>query len=161
MPILISAKADQCIKMNGLIDLVPEAKQLSEIFSQALAPTFFLGVVAAFVSLLASRLSAVVERVRILNAITDDDHARVHLKGDLERLKLRARYLNSAIVATLYSGLCTTLLLGILFVSALFRLKYAYGAALLFVLATFFLGFALFRFAQEARIGLAVSDEYQ
>ena len=161
MPILISAKADQYIKMNGLIDLVPEAKQLSEIFSQALAPTFFLGVVAAFVSLLASRLSAVVERVQTLNAITDDDHARVHLKGDLERLKLRARYLNSAIVATLYSGLCTTLLLGILFVSALFRLKYAYGAALLFVLATFFLGFALFRFAQEARIGLAVSDEYQ
>ena len=123
--------------------------------------TFFLGVVAAFVSLLASRLSAVVERVRTLNAITDDDHARGHLKGDLERLKLRARYLNSAIVATLYSGLCATLLLAILFVSALFRLKHAYGAALLFVLATFFLGFALFRFAQEARIGLAVSDEYQ
>src|SRR5262245_5850154 len=144
-----------------MIDFVPDAKRLSEIFSQAIAPTFFLGAVAGFVSLLASRLSTVVERVRTLHAIADDDHARAHLKGDLQRLKRRARYLNSAIVAALHSGLCATLLLAILFVSALFRLKHAYGAPLLFVLATFFLGFALFRFAQEARIGLTVSDEYQ
>jgi hypothetical protein len=144
-----------------MIDLIPDAKQLSEIFAQAIAPTFFLGAIAAFVSLMASRLSAVVERVRTLNAIGDDDHARAHLKGDLERLKRRARYLNSGIVACLHGGLCATLLLAILFISALFSLKHAYGAPLFFVLATCFLGFALFRFAQEARIGLTVADEYQ
>jgi len=31
---------------------------------------------------------------------------------------------------------------------------------LLFVFATVFLGFALFRFAQEARIGLSEADEH-
>jgi uncharacterized protein YacL len=144
-----------------MIDFVPDAKQLSDIFSQAIAPTFFLGAIAGFVSLMASRLSAVIERVRILNAIGEEDDARAHLKGDLERLKRRARYLNSGIVAALHGGLCATLLLAILFISALFKLEHAYGAPLMFVFATFFLGFALLRFAQEARIGLVAADEYQ
>ena len=40
-------------------------------------------------------------------------------------------------------------------------LKHAYGAALLFIIATGFLGFALIRFAQEAHISLAEHDEYE
>jgi hypothetical protein len=154
---LVYLKSSQGAKM---IDLVPDAKRLSEIFSQAIAPTFFLGAIAAFVSLMASRLSAVMQRVQALNAIAEGDPARSHLKGDLARLKRRARYLNSGILASLYGGLCATVLLAILFVTALFGFKHAYGAPLLFVLATFFLGFALFRFAQEARIGLAEADEH-
>ena len=39
--------------------------------------------------------------------------------------------------------------------------EYAYGAGLLFVISTFFLGFALFRFAQEAHISLGEADEYR
>lgn len=100
------------------------------------------------------------QRVQNLNAIAADDPARAHLKGDLERLRRRARFLNSGILTALYAGLCATVLLAILFVSALFGLKHAYGAPLLFVLATYFLGFALFRFSQEARIGLAEADEH-
>ena len=63
-----------------MIDLIPDSKQLSEIFAQAIAPTFFLGAIA--------------------------------------------------------------------------------GAPLLFLFATFFIGFALLRFAQEARISLTEADEY-
>ena len=144
-----------------MFDFIPDTQRLSHIFSQALAPTFFLGAVAAFVSLMASRLSAVMERVRTLNAIPEADHARVHLKADLERLRRRARYLNSGILASLRGGLCATLLLALIFITEFLGLKYAYGAALLFVLATFFLGFALFRFAQEAQIGLSDTDEHQ
>ena len=137
-----------------MLDFIPDTQRLSEIFSQALAPTFFLGAVAAFVSLMASRLSAVMERVRTLNAIPEGDHARAHLKADLERLRRRARLLHSGILASLRGGLCATLLLAIIFVTEFTGLKYAYGAGLLFILATFFLGFALFRFTQEARISL-------
>jgi Protein of unknown function (DUF2721) len=144
-----------------MLDFIPDAQRLSQIFSQALAPTFFLGAVAAFVSLMASRLSAVIERVRALNAIPEDDHARAHLKADLERLRRRARFLNSGILAALRGGLCATLLLANMFATEFMGLKYAYGAGLLFVIATFFLGFALFRFAQEARISLSETDEYQ
>jgi Protein of unknown function (DUF2721) len=142
-------------------NFIPDMERLSQIFSQAIAPTFFLGAVAAFVSLMASRLSAVMVRVQTLNAITDDDHPRVPLKADVERLRRRARLLNSGILAALRGGLCATLLLAILFASEFLGLKYAYGAGLLFMLSTFLLGFALFRFAQEARISLAEADEYR
>lgn len=144
-----------------MLDFIPDTERLSKIFSQAIAPAFFLGSVAGFVSLMASRLSAVMERTRNLNAIADDDDARAHLKTDLDRLRRRARLLNSGILAALRAGLCATLLLAILFVTEFVGLKYAYGAGLAFLIATFFLGFALFRFAQEARIGLSEFDEHQ
>ena len=143
-----------------MIDFVPDAKHISDIFAQAIAPTFFLGAIAGFVSLMASRMAAVMRRVQTLNAIAENDPDRAHLKGDLKRLRRRAHYLNSGILAALYGGLCATLLLAILFVTAFFGVKHAYGAALLFVFATYFLGLALLRFAQEARIGLTEADEY-
>lgn len=144
-----------------MTDLIPNAQRFSEIFSNAIAPTFFLGAVAAFVSLMSSRLSAVIERVRTLNDITDEDQARAHLKVDLERLRRRARLLNSGILAALRGGVCATLLLAIMFIAGFLGMKHAFGAGLLFIIATGFLGFALVRFAQEARISLAEHDEYK
>ena len=144
-----------------MFDFIPDPQRLAEIFSNAIAPTFFLGAVAAFVSLMSSRLSAVIERVRTLNAITDEDQARVHLKVDLERLRRRARLLNSGILAALRGGVCATLLLAIMFITGFLGITHAYGAGLLFIIATAFLGFALIRFAQEARISLAEHDEYE
>jgi hypothetical protein len=144
-----------------MLNSIPDAQRLSEIFSNAIAPTFFLGAVAAFVSLMASRLSNVIERVRTLNAIGDEDHERARLKVDLERLRRRARFLNSGILAALRGGVCATLLLAIMFITGFLGLKHAYGGALLFIIATVFLGFALIRFSQEARISLREYDEYQ
>jgi len=143
-----------------MLDFVPDIQRLSQIFSQATAPTFFLGAVAGFVSLMASRLSGVLERTRTLNAITEDDQPRARLKADLQRLRRRARLLNSGILASLRAGICATALLVIVFASEFLGLKYAYGAAMLFVIAAFFLGFALLRFAQDASIGLSEADEY-
>jgi hypothetical protein len=144
-----------------MFDFIPDTARLVQIFAQATAPTFFLGAVAGFVSLMASRLSGVMERARTLNAIAEDDHARAHLKSDLERLRRRASLLNSGILASLRGGLCATLLLAIIFITEFIGQKYAYGAGLLFVVATCFLGFGLFRFAQEARISVSEADEYQ
>lgn len=143
-----------------MIDIVPDAQRLSEIFSQAIAPTFFLGAVAAFVSLMTSRLSSVMQRVQTLNAIAEDEPQRAHLKGDLARLRRRAQYLTSGIRAALYGGVCSTVLLADLFVSAFFNFQHAYGAPLLFVFATIFLTFSLSRLMQEARICMAEADEY-
>jgi Protein of unknown function (DUF2721) len=144
-----------------MFQFIPDAERLAQIFSQATAPTFFLGAVAGFISLMASRLSDVIERTRELNAISEDDQARLHLKADLDRLRRRARLLNSGILASLRGGLCATILLAILFVSEFMGFKYAYGAGLLFVIATFFVGFALYRFSQEAGISLNQFDEQQ
>jgi uncharacterized protein DUF2721 len=107
---------------------IPDAQRLSEIFSNAIAPTFFLGAVAAFVSLMTARLSAVIERIRTLNAIAAEDHARARLTVDLERLRRRARLLNSGVLAALRGGVCATLLLAIMFIIGFLGLRHAYGA---------------------------------
>jgi hypothetical protein len=143
------------------MDFIPDIQRLTQIFSQATAPTFFLGAIAAFVSLMSSRLSAVIERIRALNAIAEEDPARAYLKADVDRLRRRAGFLSGGIYASLRGGICATLLLAILFVSEFAGLKYAYGAGLLFLIATAFLGFGLFRFAQEARIGHTGADEHE
>ena len=61
-------------------DFVPNAERLAGIFSSATAPTFFLGAVAAFASLMTSRMTTTMSRVRELNAIEEDDEKRAHLK---------------------------------------------------------------------------------
>lgn len=143
-----------------MLDFVPDAARLSGMFASATAPTFFLGAVAAFASLLTSRINGILDRVRTLNAIDEADLVRAHLKDDLDRLLRRARLLKDSLLAVLIAGVFATMLLAVLFVTAFLGFKYAYGAALLFLIATFLLGFALFRFAQEAHISIDEADEY-
>ena len=101
------------------------------------------------------------DRIRFINAIGEDDSSRAHLRSDITRLRRRVRLLNSGILASLRGGLCATLLLANIFMSEFTGLHYAYGAGLLFIVATAFLGFALFRFSQEALISLSEADDYQ
>jgi hypothetical protein len=141
-------------------DFVPSAQRLSGIFQTATAPTFFLGAVAGFASLMTSRMSAAMDRVRILNAIKDDDEDRAHLRVDLDRLLRRAELLKGGIFSALVAGVCATLLLAVLFLTEFLGLEYAYGAAILFIVATFFLGRALVKFAREVSISLDEPDRY-
>lgn len=84
----------------------------------------------------------------------------MRLKVDLERSRRCGRSLNSDILAALRGGVLATLLLAIMFITGFMGLK-PYGAGLLFIVATGFLGVALVRFAQEARISLGEHDEYR
>src|ERR1700733_8926916 len=137
------------------MDIVPDADQLSQLMSHATAPAFVLGAVAAFISVLLGRITNVLDRVRNLNEIGDADSARAHLKSDIPRLRRRAKLLNSATHLALASGMCTSLLLVVGFVSAFFKVRHEYGASFLFAVAVGLLGLALFRFGQEVRMGLA------
>jgi hypothetical protein len=91
----------------------PDAVQLSHVISEATAPAFVLGAVAGFVSILVARLTSVVERIRHLNDIAEDEQSRAHLKSDLPRLRRRAGLLNNATRFALASGVCTTLSLAV------------------------------------------------
>jgi uncharacterized protein DUF2721 len=143
------------------MDIIPDASQLSLLMSQATAPAFVLGAVAAFIAVLLSRMTSVVERIRSLNEIADNDSIRAHLKADIPRLRRRARLLNSAIHLALISGMCTALLLVVGFASAFFRMRHEYGAGLLFALALGLLGGSLYRFGQEVRMGLSEADHFR
>lgn len=143
------------------MDVVPETGQLAQVMVQSTAPAFILGAVAGFVSILLGRMTNVIDRVRSLNEIADDDTVRANLKSDIPRLRRRAKLLNSATHLALASGMCTSLLLVVGFVSAFFRLQHEYGAGILFAVAVALLGGSLFRFSQEIRIGLSESDHYR
>ena len=143
------------------MDFVPDVGQLSQVMSQATAPAFVLDAVAGFVSILLGRMTTVLDRIRSLNEIADDDAARSQLKSDVPRLRRRAKLLNGATYLALISGMCTSLLLVVGFASAFFKVHHEYGAGLLFLFAVALLGGSLFRFGQEVRIGLSESDHYR
>jgi hypothetical protein len=142
-------------------NIVPDAARLSQVMLEATAPAFVLGAVAGFVSILLGQMTSVVDRIRQLNDVSDNDSSRAHLKSDIPRLRRRAQLLSSATSLALASGMCTSLLLVVGFGSAFLRLQHAYGAGILFALAVILLGASLFRFGQEVRIGLSEADHYR
>ena len=139
----------------------PDADHLSRMMTHATAPAFILGAVAAFISVLTGRMTLIVERIRYLNCETDSDASRAQLKSDIPRLWRRATLLNSATHLALGSGICTSLLLVLGFVSAFLSLEHVYGVSLLFIASVAMLGASLFKFGQEVRIGLAEADRYR
>jgi hypothetical protein len=129
----------------AVIELIPDAERLSTVFTEAAAPAFFLGAVAGLISILMSRLSDVMNRLRRGEPDLGDDRAY---------LLKRARLLLSAIRLSLAGGICTTLLLALAFLGAFLQMPHIYGAAMLFLLATAFVGFSLLRFFQEVHVSL-------
>jgi uncharacterized membrane protein YgcG len=136
----------------------PSVSQLSQVITQAIAPAFLLGALAAFISLLIVRLNRVVDRSQALNAIGDVEPARVRLKADLPRLKQRSRLLNNAILFATVSAIFATLLVMLAFVSAFFNIEHERGVAALFVVTLGFFTAALINLARETRIGLHEFD---
>ncbi len=138
----------------------PSVTQLSQVIGQVTAPAFLLGAVAAFTSVLISRMNRIIDRSQALNAIRDDDASKAHLKLDIPRLKRRAALLNSAILFSTMSAIITSLLVIVAFVCAFFNMQHEYPVALLFVVALGFFTVSLVYLAREARIALNELDHY-
>ena len=143
-----------------MITETPSVSQLSQVISQAVAPAFILGALAAFTSVLILRMNRVVDRSQALNAIGGDDPAKVHLKSDLPRMKRRATLLNNAILFASISAVFATLLVLVAFVSAFFGIQHERGIAILFIFNLGFFAAALINLARETRIALHEFDYY-
>jgi uncharacterized membrane protein YgcG len=143
-----------------VISDTPSVSQLSQVISQAIAPAFILGALAAFISLLILRMNRVVDRSQALNAIGSADGARAHLKSDLPRLKQRSVLLNNAILFASISAIFATLLVMVAFVSAFFGIQHERGIAVLFIVTLSFLAASLVNLARETRIALHEFDYY-
>lgn len=138
----------------------PSVEQLSQVIVQVTAPSFLLGAVAGFVSLLVSRMNRVVDRIQVLNSISDGDETRAGLKEDIPRLKRRAQLLNKAILFAGTSAILTCLLVIVAFVSAFYQLRHEYGVAVLFIAAVGVFTAALANLIRETRISLHEYDMY-
>jgi hypothetical protein len=134
---------------------------LSQVISHATAPAFLLGAVAAFVSVLIGRLNRIIDHNSAMTAFDDDDPARKLLKADVPRLRRRARLMHWAIQYAVISGIFTTFLVIIAFVSAALGFNHAYGSAILFVLALVFFAAALLCLWLEVRIAVNGMDYFQ
>jgi hypothetical protein len=60
----------------------------------------------------------------------------------------------------LRAAFCATALLADLFITEFFNLAHAYGAGILFAVATIFLGYALYCFAKEVEMSLGETDGF-
>ncbi len=143
-----------------MIPEMPTVSQLSQVISQAAAPAFLLGALAAFIAVLISRLNRVIDRTITLNAIADSDAARSRLKVDIPRLMLRAVMLNRAIFWAVIGSITITLMVIVAFVSAFFQIQHERGVALLFMVALVAFFVSLVDFAREVRIALSEFDHY-
>jgi hypothetical protein len=56
--------------------LTPSIEQLSRIIGSVAAPAFLLGAVAAFISVLMSRMNRVIDRSQFVHSILDSDRAK-------------------------------------------------------------------------------------
>jgi hypothetical protein len=112
---------DYSPRQGSIYPDTPSVGQLSQVISQAAAPAFLLGALAAFIAVLVSRLNRIIDRTIVLNAISDDDTAGCRLKADLPRLMRRAAMLNRAIFWAVIGSIAVTLLVIVAIASAVLR----------------------------------------
>ena len=143
-----------------MIPEMPSVSQLSQVISQAAAPAFLLGALAAFIAVLIGRLNRIIDRTIALNAIPDDDAAKSRLKADIPRLLRRAAMINRAIFWAVISSIAITSLVIVAFVSAFFHIQHERGVAVLFMVALSAFTLALIDFAREVRVALSEFDHY-
>ncbi len=138
----------------------PSVSQLSHVISQAAAPAFLLGSLAAFIAVLISRLNRIIDRSIYLNQIPDEDAARSRLKADLPRLVRRAAMINRAIFWSIMGSIAISVLIVVGFLSALFNIQHERGVAILFMISISAFVVSLVDFAREVRIALSKFDHY-
>ena len=139
---------------------VGSVDHLAQVISQVVAPSFLLGAVASFTSVLFMRMTNILERLRSLNDLPENGHPRSFLKADLPRLRWRVRLVNTAIFLTVGSGIVAALLIILAFASAYMGLQHVWVAALLFVISLALLVGALLVFAVEVVYALNENDQH-
>lgn len=139
----------------------PSVEQLSRIIGSVAAPAFLLSAVAAFISVLISRMNRIIDRSQFLHGIGDADGARSYLKADIPRLKSRAALLNRAVFYATLSAITTAILIIVAFILAMLHITHEYGVAILFIVAIGFFCVSLVDLARETRIALHEFDYHQ
>jgi len=143
-----------------MIPDTPSVSQLSQVISQAAAPAFLLGALAAFIAVLVGRLNRIIDRTAFINSIPDDDTLRYRLKADLPRLMRRAAMMNRAIFWAVVASISVTLLVIVAFITAFFHLQHERGVAIFFLISLGAFAVSLIDFAREVRIALSEYDHH-
>jgi hypothetical protein len=143
-----------------MITETPSVNQLAQVISQAAAPAFLLGALAAFIAVLISRLNRIIDRTIVLNGIPAEDTVRSRLKADLPRLMWRANLVNRVILWAVIGSIAVTILVIVAFASAFFEVQHERGVAVLFIISLGAFTVSLIDFAREVRIAVSELDHH-
>jgi Protein of unknown function (DUF2721) len=141
-----------------LMPTTPSIDQLGRIIGNVAAPAFMLGAVAAFISVLISRINRVIDRAQFLHGIGEGDGTRSYLKADIPRLRRRAALLNRSLFCSVVAAILTALIIVVAFISALLNVAHEFGVAILFIGALLLFCLSLIDLARETRIALHDND---
>ncbi len=144
--------------VSNLLPMTPSIDQFGHIIANVAAPAFLLGAVAAFISVLVTKINRVIERAQFVHGISDDDRERSFLKNDLSRLRRRAALLNRSLYFAVIAAILTSLIIIVAFISSLLRLAHEHGVAILFTAAMLTFCASLVDLARETRIALHDND---
>jgi hypothetical protein len=133
--------------------------EISHVIALATAPAFLLGGIVGFLTLLVSRMARIMDRVRFLDEIDEQDR-RARLKADLPLLRRRAKLIHLSMTLSIASGVTTALLVVIAFLGALLDLQLEMLIASLFVLSLLSFVAALCIMVREAVIALREFAHY-
>ena len=127
---------------------------VAEIVRIALAPVFLLSGVGAFLNVLASRLSRIVDRSRDVGSIVLASRGEEHDRAvkDLKILDRRMSLINWATGLSVTSAILTCLVVVLLFAANLIRTKLGSEIAWLFIASMLCIGAAFVFFLVETTV---------
>jgi hypothetical protein len=132
--------------------------ELSRIISQATAPAFLLGAMAAFISVLIGRLNRIVDRCVALDVNSAGDPTG-QLGANKSSLMLRAKLLRRALEYAVIAAIIITFIVIAAFACVAIGINQVYGAAILFVLVLCFFAASLICFWCEVRIAVRSTEQ--
>jgi hypothetical protein len=130
-------------------------EEIAHVIALATAPAFLLGGIVGFLSLLASRMGRVMDRVQLLREIDDHEIQRTRMKADMPILMRRAKLIHYSMSLSIVSAVVTALLVVIAFLGALIAFESETLIATLFVFSLLAFVAALCLFVHEAILALS------
>lgn len=138
------------------MEAAPAVTTIAQAIQLSVAPVFLLAGIGAILNLLASRLSRVIDRSRVLEVLypqsTGVEHER-HV-WELRLLDRRMMLVNAAIFLIVSSAIAIALVVAVLFVAELTHLKIGNIVAIAFILAMLLFVSGLILFLFETRVAI-------
>ena len=130
-----------------------------EIIQMAVAPAFLLTALGATLTVMANRLSRIVDRHRVLREQKKSNDNKITI--ELASLKHRAKCTHWAIAFTTIAALLISLLIAMIFITVEVYIDLDRYLAILFIIAMTFLIIGLLCFLREVHLSKGVINDYE